>query len=48
VRALIERGTGWLAAARDRARMRDWRGWRGSRPWLRGTFAAVLLFLALW
>ncbi len=45
MRALIERGTGWLATARDRVQMRDW---RGSRPWLRWTLIAIVLFLALW
>ena len=45
MRALIERGAGWLTAARDRARMFEW---RGPRPWLRWTLIGVLLLLLLW
>ena len=45
MRALIDRGAGWLTAARDRIRMHDW---RGSRPWLRWTLVGVVLLLLLW
>ena len=45
MRALIERGAGWLTTASHRIRMHDW---RGSRPWLRWSLVGVLLLLLLW
>ena len=45
MRALIDRGAGWVAAARDRLQLPGGSGrWR----WLRWAALGVLLFLLLW